>query len=199
MRDWIQSYTGKMVQPLALKPEQVCIKDIAHALSNKCRYTGHSREFYSVAQHALVGSRHIDPKHALTFLLHEVSEAYLPDIASPVKPSMFVERRVQQGGNNIVVTKAPWKELEKEHAEVIGRALGLPQLATDIDAFPEVKQMDLAMLAWEVRDLMNDPPGEWWPAGSIPPPPSDKRLFGLPPREAEYLFLVRYYELTGTR
>lgn len=46
MTTWIQTYTGRRVEPLNLQPEQVCLDDIAHALSNKCRFTGHCREFY---------------------------------------------------------------------------------------------------------------------------------------------------------
>lgn len=47
--DWIQTYTNKQFWPLDPRPEDVCIEDIAHALSLQCRFTGHVREFYSTA------------------------------------------------------------------------------------------------------------------------------------------------------
>ena len=84
---WILTYTGRQFWPLDPKPEYICLTDIAHALAMKCRYTGHSREFFSVAQHCILCSWAaeefgIDPRVAL---LHDAAEAYLPDIATPLK------------------------------------------------------------------------------------------------------------------
>jgi hypothetical protein len=58
-----------------------------------CRFTGHSRRFYSVAQHSHLASRLVavpadewDANEVrLWALLHDASEAYLCDIATPVK------------------------------------------------------------------------------------------------------------------
>ncbi|MGV8136511.1 MAG: hypothetical protein AB2L20_14980 [Mangrovibacterium sp.] len=85
--NYIQTFTGKLIDPLNPDPDQICIEDIAHALSNICRFGGHSRMFYSVAQHSVRCSQHFnetDPE-ALAALLHDASEAYLMDIPSPIK------------------------------------------------------------------------------------------------------------------
>lgn len=82
---WIYTNSGKKIEPLNPDSNMICIKDIAHALSNNCRYTGHSNYFYSVAQHSVIVSKLCEPKFALYGLLHDASEAYLSDIASPVK------------------------------------------------------------------------------------------------------------------
>lgn len=92
-----RTYTGKYVDPLDLNFDDVCIEDIAHHLSNICRFTG-AGPFYSVAQHSVQvswlcrGSR----QFALAGLLHDAAEAYLNDMSSPVKrdPIMagYVER-----------------------------------------------------------------------------------------------------------
>lgn len=46
--EWIETYEGVKFTPLDPDPLDVRIGDIAHALSNKCRYTGHSEFFYCV-------------------------------------------------------------------------------------------------------------------------------------------------------
>ena len=49
----IRTFTGRTFWPLDPKPEDLDIRDIAHALSLVCRFTGHTRSFYSVADHSL--------------------------------------------------------------------------------------------------------------------------------------------------
>lgn len=85
---WIQTWTGQKFYPLDPSPESVNVFDIAHALSNTCRYTGHIKRFYSVAEHSVRVARRVhelDPPNALWGLLHDASEAYIADIARPVK------------------------------------------------------------------------------------------------------------------
>ena len=169
---WIQTFTGRRFYPLQPRFEDVCLIDIAHALSNICRFTGHTKTFYSVAQHSvlvstLVGS---DPLTQLWALLHDASEAYLCDIAKPVKPLL-----------------TGYVEAEERVMRVIAEKfdLGWPR--------PEIiHTADMQALATERRDLMGpcdvdrssgQPPLEW------------KIERGALPEEAEQLFLgaARYY------
>jgi 5'-deoxynucleotidase YfbR-like HD superfamily hydrolase len=83
--NWIQTFTGRQFWPLDPRPEDIELLDIAHALANKCRYTGHTRSFYSVAQHSVLVSEIVPAADAHWGLLHDASEAYLPDVARPVK------------------------------------------------------------------------------------------------------------------
>ena len=103
--------TGGRFYPLGPDPERVDIRDIAHSLSNQCRYAGHTSSFWSVAAHSLEVSRrverilfthfHLPPLNApdgegaagddnrrrtiaLTGLLHDASETYLQDIVRPI-------------------------------------------------------------------------------------------------------------------
>jgi hypothetical protein len=83
--DWMQTFTGRQFWPLDPRPDEVFIQDIAHALAHQCRYAGHCRRFYSVAEHSVLLARNVHPKHRLWALLHDASEAYLVDLPRPVK------------------------------------------------------------------------------------------------------------------
>jgi hypothetical protein len=96
----ITTATGRNVNPLKLRPEDIDIQDIAHALSMTCRFNGHCRKFYSVAEHSVLVSYLCPRKFALIGLLHDAAEAYLGDIPSPVKPKLkqfkTAENRAEQ-------------------------------------------------------------------------------------------------------
>jgi len=83
--DWIETFTGRKFWPLDPRPEEIVIEDIAHSLANQCRFAGHVREFYSVAQHSVLVSELVSPPDKLWGLLHDASEAYLVDFPRPVK------------------------------------------------------------------------------------------------------------------
>lgn len=81
----IRTFTGIYIDIQDPQPEDICIEDIAHALSNLCRFGGHTMRFYSVAEHCLRTVELVEPKHKLAALLHDASEAYLIDMPSPIK------------------------------------------------------------------------------------------------------------------
>lgn len=81
----IRTVTGKFVNVFEPTPDMFCIEDIAHALSNQCRFGGHLPKFYSVAQHSILCAEYVKPEHKLAALMHDASEAYLLDIPRPIK------------------------------------------------------------------------------------------------------------------
>lgn len=85
---WMQTYTGRKFFPMQPQVDDIDITDIAHALGNLCRYNGHVDRFYSVAQHCVLVSEHVDAEHALWGLLHDAGEAYVGDMVSPLKVNM---------------------------------------------------------------------------------------------------------------
>lgn len=86
--DWMQTYSGQRFYPLDPRPEEIHPEDIAHALSMICRYGGHVKRFYSVAEHCWRMSYKVHPEDALWALLHDASEAYVGDMVRPLKRHM---------------------------------------------------------------------------------------------------------------
>jgi 5'-deoxynucleotidase YfbR-like HD superfamily hydrolase len=79
-------YSGKDVDIFNLKPNDIDIEDIAHSLSNLCRYGGHCLFHYSVALHSVLCSHEEGTREEkLAFLLHDASEAYMNDLVRPIK------------------------------------------------------------------------------------------------------------------
>jgi uncharacterized protein len=156
-----------------LRPEEsvVAIDDIAHALSNICRFGGHTRVFYSVAQHSVLASYIVEPKHALAALLHDATEAYYTDLVSPLKHLVRAYRSLER----------------RAEAAILSR-FGLPPTLP-----PEVKIADLVMLATERRDLLPDCGGEWKVLRGVKP--LNEQIVPLPPGAAKDLFMRRYQEL----
>lgn len=176
-RSEIMTYTGVLINPLRPSVDLIRIEDIAHALSNQCRFTGHTREFYSVAEHSLMVSRMVPPKDALWGLLHDASEAYLSDIASPVKHTEAY---------------TAYREAEEVLMFCIAQAFGLPTPEP-----PAVRIADRLALGVEARDLM--PPDPVWAEviAQVPEGCPWRINMTMAPRAAEALFLARYNELCG--
>lgn len=91
----INAYTRHKIDLVNPTPEMISIEDIAHALSNICRFGGHTGEFYSVAQHsilvwALCGNEYTPEivTRKKIALLHDAPEAYLGDVVKPLKNAL---------------------------------------------------------------------------------------------------------------
>jgi uncharacterized protein len=172
--NWIQTHMGYKFFPEFPEQSPIEIEDIAHALSNQCRFTGHTQEHYSVAQHCLLVSYLCSSENALQGLLHDASETYIADIASPVK------RLPQFAG---------YRELEKKIQTAIFRRFGLPE-----EDPADVKRADLMALAMESNSFMFPLHPDWkTPAEVIP----FVRLIPLAPAQVKADFLRRFTDLGG--
>lgn len=99
----LTTYFGNKVNLLDPDPETIDIKDIAWALSNLCRFVGHIKEFYSVAQHSLLVSEMSD--YSLEGLLHDATEAYLGDISSPLKIALPDYKKIEANFHRVISEK----------------------------------------------------------------------------------------------
>jgi hypothetical protein len=171
---WIQTHSGRRFNPLKPNPDAIVIQDISHALSMQCRFTGHCRSFYSVAQHSVLVSYLCDESDKLWGLLHDASEAYLVDVPRPLKRTD---------------TFAPYREAEANMQEAICRRFGLP-----FQEPPSVKKADTALLATEARDLMSPLHPDW--KQMVEPLPF--KIEPWDPQHAKDMFMKRFFELTGS-
>ena len=171
---WILTYTGKRFDLVDPRPSDVNIIDIAHALANSGRFAGHTRSFYPIAQHCVLGSYLVPIQFARAFLLHDAREAYVGDVSSPLKQLL-----------------PEYHAIEERVATVVDAAFEIP--ATVAHA-PEIKHADLVMLATERRDLMPSDPAPWPCLAGIEP--MAKPIRPWTPSRAKAAFLQRYIELT---
>lgn len=172
---FIRTFSGKLVDPIHLSVDDICIEDIAHALSNQCRFSGHVRKFYSVAEHSVrvMKKCSLDP---LSALLHDASEAYLVDLPRPLKyhPSF-----------------AFYKLVEAHVSEMIEQKFNLLWTKEVSD---EIHIADKRMLSTEMLGLMNRQDA---PLPFEPYPEYGSVKLGISPEEAERWFLGNYYDLIG--
>jgi uncharacterized protein len=147
-REWIQTHTGRKFYPLNPRVEDIDIEDIAHALSHLCRFAGHTRVFYSVAEHAVRVSRLVAEMCPTTTyeaawgLHHDDSEAYMIDLPRPLKRSAEIG--------------PGYRQAERRLMEVICRRFNLRA-----EEPPEIKTADTILLLTERRDLLSQPPAHW--------------------------------------
>lgn len=156
-----------------LNPESYSfdISVIAHALSNICRYTGHSNRFYSVAEHSVLVSRSVPSDLALCGLLHDASEAFVGDVSSPLKRLL-----------------PEYQRIEDRIQGCIAKAFGLPY------PFPsEVHTADKVVYATERREVAAGTDTLWYT--EFKPDPG-LTVVGWRPEAAKDLFLERYKEIT---
>jgi len=178
----IQTLSGRRVNPFDAAPEDIDPADIALALSNLCRFGGHSRAFYSVAQHSvivcdLLAETGAPADQVLAALLHDASEAYLGDLPHPIK------HRSELG--------AQFKAAEHRLEAVINARFGLPP-----EASAAIKPIDRALLATE-RRTFSRVAWEWPELDGVEP--LDLEIEPWEPRRAAREFLDRYERLEAQR
>ena len=154
--------------------EDIPITDIAHALGMNCRFNGHVDRFYSVAEHSVLVSKLVPEKDALWGLLHDVTEAFVPDMPRPFKDKII-----------------GFDDFEGHLAKHVARHFDLSETMPQ-----SVKYIDRNIVADEARRLYVQPP--CWVDSYESVCPADW-IVGYQPIIATELFMKRYKELTNAR
>jgi hypothetical protein len=114
----IMTFTGRLVDPFNMAESDICIFDIAASLSKQCRFIGHTDIFYSVGLHCINTSMIVSPENAMQALFHDASEAYLHDLAKPIKdrPEFGFYRHAEYMLQRTIYRKLGLSEIDKEEA-----------------------------------------------------------------------------------
>lgn len=191
----VETFSGSYVDTEFPKAETIVLEDIAHGLSQLCRFGGHTKRFYSVAEHSVLVSRRMEElgfgaEDCLAGLHHDDSEAYLGDIPRPLKIHLG-ER---------------YKALSRRMDSAIVAGLGLPFTVGALHA-AEVKDADNWALFIEARNFLPSQGVNWtssfadWDiasrveAGSTEDP--EYWVGGVSATMAEGMYLSRHWELSG--
>jgi hypothetical protein len=139
--DWIETYSGKIMNFLDIQSSSICMEDISQGLSNTSRFAGQIERFYSVAEHSVLVSRLCESMLKVDFigvvesaLMHDAAEAYIGDVTTPLKrlcPGFqIIEQELEQaiistfglgiGFSNRMVKEADMMLFEIERAKFRG-------------------------------------------------------------------------------
>lgn len=178
---FIETYTGRRFHP---DEPDFNIIDVAHATSNLCRYNGHCKKFYSVAEHSVLTAHIVraylggTEQEAYEALMHDAVEAYVSDVPAPFKQYCLGAVK-----------------LEEDLEVALRRHFQLPK-----EKGPKCKKADLLALFIEAEQLMfsrgrvfSDHMGLKEEAEKLTLYP----IVGYNPIEAKGLFLQTYRKLSG--
>lgn len=186
----IETFTGDVYNFQSPDPESIHLEDIAHALSNHCRYAGHTKRFYSVGEHSVLVSRILEAQGYSDFvqllgLFHDAHEAYVMDAPRPLKPLLGdAFKQVAMKADAVIAT---WLENAADvHLMPASFEMGV------------IKTADNIALVYERKQLMTAGPDEWEPGyEDVPELPCElhEPVLGLHPNIVKQSFLNRAVEL----
>ena len=149
---WIQTMDGEAFRLLAPEPGKIHLTTTAIALSRLCRFGGHTKRFYSVADHSIrvchfVLVRNNRPDLCLAALLHDAAEAYsgFGDVLRPAK----------------LVSPVAANVIDSIHSGVDAAIAEKFRFDPVLFRHELVRLGDDTLLATEQRDLMAEPPESW--------------------------------------
>lgn len=173
MSRWIQTFTGRRFDVFNPNPDHIHLLDIAVALANTCRFSGHTPYHYSVGQHSLLMSRVVPPSVAMEALMHDAAETYMGDVPRPIKLGL-------QDYNAVI------KVVETAISERFNLTFPWPA---------EIHEADMRMVITEAHAFEKETVG--W--GIDAAPYGDVVVAKMDPLNVRALFIERFLELESAR
>lgn len=169
---FVTTYSGVRFFVEECNIADVPIEDIAHALAMNCRFNGHLDQFYSVAQHSVIVSMLVPSEHRMTALLHDVSEAFVPDMPRPFKKFITGFEEYED-------------KIQRAVAKCYGTVYPLPET---------VKYVDKNIVRDEAEAMYRLPPTwiEFYDSVA-----NREWFMKMSPQDAKHYFLDRFYYLQG--
>jgi len=172
----INTYSGKVIDLLNPRVDDIALEDIARGVAYKSHYIGQTPFYFSIAEHSMLVSMLTGD---IEGLMHDGSEAYLSDIAKPLKAFL-----------------PEYKKTEKRLMEVIFERFDL-----DFSKLESDKWADIEILGSEFEIFFGD-------TGIKNPFTEDKEKLilrdpsiftGYSPDEAYNEFIKRYHILKSLK
>lgn len=177
-------FNGNMVDVRNLRDEDIDIDSIAQSLSLQCRYMGHIKHHYSVAQHLcyvcdmIVKERGSPCRASFAGLIHDFPEAFLHDLVRGIKVG--------------ICEQCDYASVDGRIMQQIARIAGLD----DFDAYHDVvKKWDNRVLKSEVLALTNA--GQPWMELLAPIEEAPLQIAAWNPAVAKIELLIRYNSYTS--
>lgn len=156
--------------------DMISIEDIACSLGNLCRFGGHVRRFYSVAQHSVIAAELLPPRLRLAGLLHDAAEAYVGDVIKPLK----------------IFLGDTYRDVEAKFEKVVCEKFGISLSPADHE---QIKKVDHVLVVAEHESFQLGSMRTWHQFAASHH--LDEEMFhAWLPGEAEARFLMAYSKLT---
>lgn len=174
-KNWIFTNSGTRVFLANPTVDTIHLDDIAHGLSNLCRFNGQCNKFYNVAEHSVHVASVVhrlfgDLELTRAALMHDSPEAYIGDMTRPLKDIDFV-----------------YQILEMRFEAVIQDRFGLEIPFHD----ERIKRADYDVFFAEMDTLFDFNYEAWNLNGD----PADVKILGWDPPQAKKSFLKMAHEL----
>ena len=154
----ISTFSGREFWPFSPRPEEIHIEDIAHALAMQCRFGGHCRTFYSVAQHSVLVSQACHSADAFWGLLHDAAEAYLVDVPTPIKRhnAMSLYRQTEKLVQEAICARFSLRRIEPKNVARADKIVFateardlLPAAISSVNKLSELKPLNSVIEPWD--------------------------------------------------
>ena len=139
-----------LVNLFAFPAHQISLESVARALSQINRFGGRGHFPYSVAQHSVEVTRHIENPNWKPFaLLHDAAEAFVGDVVAPLKPMLVI----QDGTYGV---RQDFETFERKIRAQILSAFGLIEPHDRLDMWQAIREADRIECAREYAALFPD-------------------------------------------